>query len=742
MKRDLAVIAGVAALAFWPYLLRGDVIFEPGAAWHAIPYEGGPPPGARQEPDTTDFFAMAYPYMRFYGNELHQGRFGLWNPYLQCGAPTDASGVSPVLSPLTYPLMRLLSHHEAIHLSAMARAAFGGMALYALACALGASRPGALLGAIVWSIWGVTTQWRLIPWHGAFVLFLPLELWLLARARAGGSYAWLGLAIGGDILSSSLPASLVNLAVVGGAALWLSRDRRHLAVTAAAIAGGVLVGAPKLVPFLAAQEHLTQMPGQLAQGGPPWQPLVQLSSMLFPRGLGGVMEQTNLHPMLGTRAIGGSLYVGTAGVLAVLAALRRRRAWALAAVSAGLAILIALKPVLSIVSLLPVVERIGVGYLYPPQMLGLSLLVAFGAHRLLLMEAFHRALLRWAKVATLSIAALLAAFSAVHALAEELPHAAARFFWWFGLHNDAFGWPIAALALLLLVLPRLRRRHRTRLLIGMTALELAFFMHRVNPFCPREQVFAPSGLTAAAATDGRTLYKRPFDFWYSDPPNLPMAYDIQTPQMYEATRPRYVPELAAAAAGSFKPIETRNTAVNPSNEPLLRLLQVKRVVRLHGTRFVARDVVGVPPRAFVVHRSDVIADREARLKALVRPDFPIGERVVLEEGAPADGDGTGTARIVEARADRVVVRAQTDAPGTLVLLDAWFPGWEATVNGKPARVLKADHAFRAVPLPEAGTFTVEFAYRPRSLRWGFYAAGGGALLLLVWLLWCFGPIRT
>jgi hypothetical protein len=79
--------------------------------------------------------------------------------------------------------------------------------------------------------------------------------------------------------------------------------------------------------------------------------------------------------------------------------------------------------------------------------------------------------------------------------------------------------------------------------------------------------------------------------------------------------------------------------------------------------------------------------------------------------------------------NRVTIRAILDAPGYLVVADTWYPGWQATVDGVPTEVLRANYAFRAVWL-EAGKHEVEMVYRPTLVRIGG-AVSLTALTLLV-----------
>lgn len=67
---------------------------------------------------------------------------------------------------------------------------------------------------------------------------------------------------------------------------------------------------------------------------------------------------------------------------------------------------------------------------------------------------------------------------------------------------------------------------------------------------------------------------------------------------------------------------------------------------------------------------------------------------------------------------RVVIWAEMRCRGMLVLSDTWYPGWEATVDGKPAKIHEVYGSIRGVVV-DAGMHRVEMRYRPWSVYVGF-----------------------
>ena len=76
-------------------------------------------------------------------------------------------------------------------------------------------------------------------------------------------------------------------------------------------------------------------------------------------------------------------------------------------------------------------------------------------------------------------------------------------------------------------------------------------------------------------------------------------------------------------------------------------------------------------------------------------------------------------------------KARSYIPKSMLVSETWDAGVTATVNGAPAPVLRANLAFRAVPLP-GGKAEVRFAYRPPALTQGLIGSATFLILALSW----------
>jgi len=152
---------------------------------------------------------------------------------------------------------------------------------------------------------------------------------------------------------------------------------------------------------------------------------------------------------------------------------------------------------------------------------------------------------------------------------------------------------------------------------------------------------------------------------------------------------------------------------------------------------------GALGRAWVVPAARQVSPDEM-LAALADPAFDPTAEVLLEHPASSIQHPVSSiqhpASSVECQValqdapNRVTIHAILDTPGYLVLADTWYPGWQATVDGEPAEILRANYAFRVVGL-EAGEHVVEFVYRPRAVMAGMMLSVASLVCWLVgWLV--------
>src|SRR5262249_11722241 len=78
-----------------------------------------------------------------------------------------------------------------------------------------------------------------------------------------------------------------------------------------------------------------------------------------------------------------------------------------------------------------------------------------------------------------------------------------------------------------------------------------------------------------------------------------------------------------------------------------------------------------------------------------------------------------------------IVTIETGNPekGLLVLSDNYYPGWTATIDGQPTKILRANHTMRAVNVPP-GQHLVSFQFAPPLFFASAYVSAiAGALTL-------------
>ena len=91
-------------------------------------------------------------------------------------------------------------------------------------------------------------------------------------------------------------------------------------------------------------------------------------------------------------------------------------------------------------------------------------------------------------------------------------------------------------------------------------------------------------------------------------------------------------------------------------------------------------------------------------------------------------------------ANALTFEAETDRERLAVFSDIYYPGWQCTIDGEPAQILRADYVLRAVVIP-AGKHQIAFRFDPQSLHTTEAIANTAlialALLLIALIAWAF-----
>ncbi len=128
--------------------------------------------------------------------------------------------------------------------------------------------------------------------------------------------------------------------------------------------------------------------------------------------------------------------------------------------------------------------------------------------------------------------------------------------------------------------------------------------------------------------------------------------------------------------------------------------------------------------AWLVKQIDYVAGPDAEFAALGTVDDLKGTAIVDETFAPAlaalQPDGNGTIELTSYAPNALAYRFSSPSDQLAVFSEIWYGpdlGWEATIDGQPAELLRANYALRALRVP-AGDHTITMTFAPGSYTLG------------------------
>jgi hypothetical protein len=689
-----------------------------------------------------DQYVAGYSF-RLYGAQMFRetGSLPQWDPYLFGGLPFIAAMHGDIFYPTAW-LRWFLPVDMAMNLGFALHLVLAGFAMYLLLRALGTSWAAGVVGGVAYELTGIVAS-LVKPGHDGklFVSALaPLAFLALMRAvrdRNPAGYALLALVVGLGLLSPHYQMTYYLLVASGLWTLYLAflapeRPPRGgatvmVALALGAVLLGVMLSALQALPFLA---YIPFSPRGEGGGSAGWEyavsyslPPEELFTAILPQ-FNGVLDHYwgrnffKLH----------TEYLGAAVVaLAVLGLGDRSRTRLIRGlgVIAVLFLLVALgghTPFYTLwYEVMPMMKKVRApGMAFFLVALPVAVWAGFGADRLLRRDVRMRTLAITLGVlggiALLGAVSVLGSVATLFASQEQAPRLAAnlpelrmgalRLLVFTALAGGAF-WAVAA--------GKLRGPAATGVLAAVVVADLwsvdrQFFDYKP----PASQLFADDPITSRLRQEPRPYRVLDAGVYQG---SVLMAYSVPTVLGYHGNEVRFYDDLLGG----------KNVWRNLGNPNLHDLLAVKflllpdtqavpgfhRIMEptptAHGSVGVLYQRDTVPAYARVLPAAAKLPEDQV-VPTVIDPRFPVHGVVVFPESA-----SVSPAQIRSGKPDTTALRASVKAwrPGSmrialtgsdtttryLLVSETWYKDWGARVDGRPAPVLRGDHALITVPLP-------------------------------------------
>jgi len=194
---------------------------------------------------------------------------------------------------------------------------------------------------------------------------------------------------------------------------------------------------------------------------------------------------------------------------------------------------------------------------------------------------------------------------------------------------------------------------------------------------------------------------------------------------YDSLLPRPMKQVLDWVNGTDSaPPENGNMQFVKQLNERLRWLRVERALTSDGLQKIEGDQRGIYlGRAELAEAITPEQLDEAWAQGVVLLDAEQGADALQKYGA---GTFVSNAQIEwqEYRANSLRLRVLNSSQQVswLLLSDTYYPGWRAWVDAQPVPLVRANHAFRAVPIPP-GTHEVQMSYMPTHFLLGVLASG-------------------
>lgn len=180
--------------------------------------------------------------------------------------------------------------------------------------------------------------------------------------------------------------------------------------------------------------------------------------------------------------------------------------------------------------------------------------------------------------------------------------------------------------------------------------------------------------------------------------------------------------------------------------PIYLNLKSEKTKKVYDEDCAIYENLNYYPRAFIVSEYKTIDSPKDTIIELDKKDFNSRQEVILMSLYPDFKDKSlkdpllkkyrlnYKIQFVKYEPDKVILKADTNKPGFLVLGNNLNTNWKVKINGKESSHYQANLVQRAVYLPGVGSYLIEFYYFPKLFIIGFSITCFAVFVLLFLLV--------
>ncbi|ALO14238.1 putative membrane protein [Salinivirga cyanobacteriivorans] len=182
--------------------------------------------------------------------------------------------------------------------------------------------------------------------------------------------------------------------------------------------------------------------------------------------------------------------------------------------------------------------------------------------------------------------------------------------------------------------------------------------------------------------------------------------------------------------------------IGQGNMDVINMLNAKYFITSQNNQKIAQRNPGALGNAWFVNKVKLVENADAEIAAL--NDFDPTKTAIVDQrfsNHVADSyaiDSAASIKLTSYSPKKLEYKTKSKTKQLAVFSEVYYPaGWEASIDGKPAKHIRVNYILRALEIP-AGEHSVTFEFRPQSYYAGRNISLASSIILILFVIGVFG----